>query len=278
VNPIGMMQGRLSPPGDRPQSFPWSTWPAEFARAGRCGFDCIEWLFEARRYGENPIWTEAGVSRMRQVSRDAGVRILSLCADYFIGHPLHRGSSSMRAASLAVLETLLERSAEAGIGTIVLPVLEASAMRSDAEQSALLSALRGPLESAHRLGVRIALETEMPADDIRILLDRAGDSQLGVCYDIGNATAKGYDSASDILRLSPSLFGVHVKDRLRGGHSVSLGSGDVDFTATFQALATVRYEGPLILEAKSGVDYLRRARQYLAFVRSLLGESSRPTS
>ena len=61
MNPIGIMQGRLSPQATgHLQAFPWKTWELEFERARAIGFDCLEWLFEADSFEKNPIWTRDG--------------------------------------------------------------------------------------------------------------------------------------------------------------------------------------------------------------------------
>ena len=54
ANPIGIMQGRLSPPEDgRFQSFPREHWRQEFARAREAGLDYIEWIHDAYGQGRN---------------------------------------------------------------------------------------------------------------------------------------------------------------------------------------------------------------------------------
>jgi hexulose-6-phosphate isomerase len=42
---------------------------------------------------------------------------------------------------------------------------------------------------------------------------------------------------------------VHIKDRMRGGGSVVLGTGDTDFDTFFALLGEVGYDGPLIMQA-----------------------------
>ena len=61
------MPGRL-------QAFPWSSWEQEFRQAPACGFDAIEWLFTADGYQQNPIWTEAGLERIRQQATTTGIQ------------------------------------------------------------------------------------------------------------------------------------------------------------------------------------------------------------
>jgi L-ribulose-5-phosphate 3-epimerase len=271
MNEIGIMQGRLSPPvPGRLQTFPWSSWEAEFPQAASCGFDTIEWLFEEPRAFDNPLWSATGRDRISRLCADTGIALRSVCADYFMVHPFFRAPADERARSIAVLETLIIHAASVGIRTILVPVLENCEIRTPQEKSELLGALRQPLALAHAEGVSIALETELPADAYCALVEEAAHPALGIYYDAGNAAAKGYDLAADVRAIAPWLRGVHVKDRRRGGASVPLGQGDADFPALFGSLTGIGYRGPIVVQAASGNAYLDLARGYASFVREHL--------
>jgi hexulose-6-phosphate isomerase len=280
VNEIGITQGRLSPPvPGRLQAFPWSSWEEEFSRARGCGFDIVEWLFEAERYEQNPICTATGLAKIRRQIAATGVQLRSVCASYFMTYPFFRVSEQERARSISVLNDLIRRAAALDVRTILLPVLEASEIRTGLEKVQLLDALSEPLSLAATHGIRLGLETELPASEYRDLVERGNHPALGVYYDAGNAAARGYDIAADLFTLSPFLCGVHIKDRKRGGPNVSLGQGDADFVGFFRVLAEVGYTGPLVLETASGEDYLSIASGHLKFVKDRLvwGKSVRPT-
>ncbi|MBI4317889.1 MAG: TIM barrel protein [Chloroflexi bacterium] len=266
---IGIVQGRLSPPArERLQAFPWSSWPQEFERARSLGFDCIEWLFEAEGFEENPLWTDEGTRHIRHFAQVSKVAIRSVCADYFMAHPFFRVSLEERASSIAVLRRLIQQAAEVGAEVILVPILEVSEIRTEEEADILVDALNACLPLAHAHGVRLGLETELPADRYAALVARFGDPQIGAYYDIGNAAALGRDLAQDVLTLGGGICGAHVKDRPLGGSSVLLGQGNADFTACFAALARVGYHGPLILQTAFGDDYLGLAAAHLEFVKN----------
>ena len=275
---IGIMQGRLSPPRPgRLQAFPWPSWESEFEQAAACGFDSIEWLIEADRHEENPILSAAGIEQIRARVAATGPTVSSLCADYFMAHPFFRVSSVERARSVDMLQTLVVHAAEAGIRTLLVPVLEEAELRTEAEKAILIDALREPLALARSRGVRIGLETELPAGEYRALVERAGDPALGVYYDTGNATAKGFDIGADIGTLGPYLCGVHIKDRARGGTSVWLGCGDADFANFFDALAKTGYAEAVVLQTPSGEAFLDAARTQRQFVERHLRRESIPS-
>lgn len=263
MNDIGIMQGRLSPatPG-RPQAFPQSTWRDEFSRAAACGLDCLEWLITADGMSDNPIWSDGGVSEIRALSAASGVRVASICGDCFIAQPV--------LDHLPMLDRIVQRGAAIGAVVVVVPIIEQAAVRTREELSALVQAIAPSASSATEVRVRIALESDLPGALLREVLDAYGASAVGVCYDIGNATARGGNPAADIAALGPRLLAVHVKDRHRGGPSTALGQGDADFAAFADALAAIGYSGPLILETPAGADPELQATRHRAFVHDLL--------
>jgi L-ribulose-5-phosphate 3-epimerase len=261
------MQGRLSPPGARPQSFPHASWRDEFERARACGFEQIEWLLTAESLDDNPLWTGAGVQDMRRHSDRTGVLVRSVCADCFISRPLVRGDVP---ANVELLSSVIGRCREAGIAMVVVPILEAAALQDEADGERLIAALRDPIRAAESAGVRIALESDLPGAQQRAIVDACGSAALGANYDVGNAAAAGHDLAEDLRSLGSCLFGVHIKDRLHRGVSRPLGEGDVDFESLATGLARARYTGSLILETPVAADAVQSARGNLAYLRSRL--------
>lgn len=264
MNPIGIMQGRLSPPGPRPQSFPSATWRDEFEHARSCGFERLEWLVTADGLDQNPLCSDAGIADLRRLSDRTGLEVSSVCADCCLSRPLIGDEWRVNAR---LLTRVVEQSRQAGIAVVVLPVLETAAIRTDRDRDQLLEALREPLAAAATTGVRIAIESDQAGAALAALIDAAGSPQLGANYDVGNAAAAGHDCARDLRALGSRLFGVHIKDRKSGGSSRPLGEGDVDFDAALRGLARAGYAGPLILETPVGDDAARSARRNLSYLK-----------
>jgi L-ribulose-5-phosphate 3-epimerase len=268
------MQGRLSPPPPhRIQAFPWGNWEREFNLASELDFDGIEWLFESERWNENPIMSEAGVKAIRRRIDATGVRVFSVCGDYFMPHPFFRVGEDERTQSIEVFCRLIRQAAAIGVHTILLPVLEIAELRTDSERDLLLSSIEKPLEVAADHDIRIGFETELPYPAYRALVELRPHPTLGVYYDVGNATAAGHRAEIDLKELARHLVGVHLKDRRHGGPTVPLGEGDADFQAVFATLARVDYSSHLVLQAASGHDYLAHAQRSLAFVRNGLAKA-----
>ena len=211
------MQGRLSPSRARLQSFPWSDWREEFARARALGFEAIEWLFDAEDHPQNPLWSEAGIHEICSQMRETGITVPSVCANYFLHHPFFRVSESERRTSVGILNGLVRRASRLGSHVILLPVLEAAGIHQRSERAQLLESLREVFDLAQAHALALALETDLSAPEQVALVMEAQHPALGIYYDTGNATAQGDDIAADIQVVAPLLRGVHIKDRPRGG-------------------------------------------------------------
>jgi hexulose-6-phosphate isomerase len=252
MNPIGFMQGRLSPPrGGRIQSFPVETWREELVRARDVGLDCVEWIYDLPTAGHNPIRTVAGRREMRNASATSGVAIWSICADYFMDNFLLETDGRSRPESAAELDSLLLWATDVGCRYVLLPFVDASSL-GPAQQAALSGVLAPHLKSASRLGIELHLETDITPMDIAHLAASISHPALGINLDTGNSASLGHDPVDEIAQIGPWLRSVHVKDRLRGGSSVPLGTGDADFESYFRLLQELPYNGAYILQAARG--------------------------
>lgn len=265
MNAVGIMQGRLSPAGPRPQTFPVGSWRAELADADRLGFDRIEWLIDGDTLDRNPLLTDPRV--VAAALRDCQVGVESICADCFIHRPLLRAGAAARDAAIDLLARVIDAACAISARIVTVPLLEGNAALNLADCETAAAMLASSVERADARSVRIAVESDLPADALSAAL---GDSNIQVCYDLGNAAAAAHDIPSSLLALADRLAIVHVKDRVRGGASVPLGYGDVPFGEVFAAMRDIRYTGPLILETPRGESPLDAARDQLAFVTRFL--------
>lgn len=274
---IGVMQGRLLPPTKgRIQAFPWGRWEGEFPEAQRIGLDAIEWLFEAEDYERNPLWTRDGIDEIRQVVGAHGIQVPSVCADYFMVHGLISRDPGERRENREVLSHLVRQAGALGMERILVPVLEGVAIHTEEDEALAAEVLAEVLPVATACGIRLGLETELPAPRLRAFVDTFPGAIVGVYYDLGNAAALGYDLPAEVRLLGPRIIGVHVKDRRLGGGTVPLGSGDTDLPGSFRALVQGDFPGPYILQAARAGDEVTTVSRYLAYVRRLLAAGQEP--
>jgi hexulose-6-phosphate isomerase len=268
MSEIGVMQGRLLPRIDgKIQAFPWNDWPSEFPTAQAVGFDSIEFIFEGPNIAEHPLMNETGRQSIAEAVRETGVRVGSICADYFMDEPLFRGSVAERQHRRRVLADLVEAAAEVGASFVEIPCVDRSSLRSDAERSDLVEAISDVLPVAEEKGIGILLETDLPPAAFRSLLDRWSHPLVGANFDSGNSASLGYEPHQEISTLGETIRNVHVKDRLLGGTTVPLGTGAARFDDVFGSLGQIGYRGPLILQTARGDDDVGVATQYLGMVK-----------
>ena len=266
---IGIMQGRMVPPTDnRIQCFPRDRWADEFELAAQAGLDCLEWIYDLYGADINPLATDSGLEKLRELSRQHKVKILSICADYFMDKPLVRASQAELEDRLHTLYWLLERGRLIGINRMVIPFVDASRIDTQAEFEGVGLLLKRILEENRESGIEIHLETSLAPARFAELMSGLPDPRLKVNYDSGNSSSLGYSPREEFAAYGERVGSVHIKDRLLGASTVPLGTGDADFPALAEGLRKVAYQGDFILQVARGVsgDEVAWARQNRAFV------------
>ena len=254
MNRIGIMQGRLVPPSDgRIQCFPRENWAEEFALAAAAGIDSIEWIYDQHGADVNPIATDDGIKDLLRLSDLHGVRVASLCADYFMDWPLVRVSGAEREARLDTLLWLQQRCRRLDIERIVLPFVDASIINTDEDLDLVASTLTGAVELAAELGVELHLETSLAPQRFAELLSELNSELVKVNYDVGNSASLGYAPREEFAAYGHRVGSVHIKDRLKGGGTVPLGTGDADLAAVFECLRDQDYSGDLVMQVARDV-------------------------
>jgi L-ribulose-5-phosphate 3-epimerase len=273
MNPIGIMQGRLSPPADgRIQSFPVDTWRSEFELAKEADLFCIEWIYESGTDAQNPLRTDSGVAEILEVAEASGVAVRSVCADYYMTEKLIETNGHANSNSVQHLEWLIGRAGEVGVHYIVLPFVDSSSLKSDLELKGLARALKSLGGVAQAAALELHLETDLLPSRLLELLESVNSSAVRANYDIGNSASLGRDPFEELTALRSWLGSVHVKDRIKGGHTVPLGQGNADFDACFRLIAEAQFRGPFILQAarQPGLSEVELAKQNRKFVESHL--------
>jgi hexulose-6-phosphate isomerase len=266
---IGIMQGRLVPPTDnRIQCFPRQNWADEFELGVQAGINCIEWIYDLYGADINPIASDAGLARMKELTQKTGVQVLSICADYFMDRPLVRASAGEMAERLAIFDWLLGRGAMLGINRMVVPFVDASRIDTEEEFEGVVTTLQRILPMAERTGIEIHLETSLPPARFASLLARLPHPLLKANYDSGNSSSLGYAPREEFAAYGTRVGSVHIKDRILGGSTVPLGTGSADFPALAESLKAVGYAGDFILQVARGVpgdevNWTRRNREFV---------------
>jgi L-ribulose-5-phosphate 3-epimerase len=267
---LGIMQGRLVPPVEgRIQAFPRESWAQEFPNAAAAGLNAIEWIYDAYGVGANPLDTREGLAAIRALSAEHNVAVRSLCADYFMDFAFVRATDAERTERIGRLVALLGQARQIGVTRVVLPFVDSSSIRDEADRAAVIDTLQRALPAARAAGIELHLETSLPPDEFGALLARIPDPLVKVNYDSGNSSSLGYRPTEEFMAYGYRLGSVHIKDRVLGGGTVPLGQGDADLDAVFAGLRRLNYSGDLILqvarsEAGEEVAWARHNRTFVA--------------
>ena len=258
---FGIVQGRLTPssPGEL-QWFPGDLWPNEFPLAGGLGLDYIELIAEVQHNPDNPLWSDGGIERIKELARENELRLHALCNDYMVEHAFLDGRDVLDQTL-----RLIERGKLLGMEKFIVPLFDASEMT--AENGADYESGLGEIaDAAHDAGMTTCLETVLTGAELADLLDRLDRPHIKAVYDTGNRVAFGHDLAGDIRLLGDRIAHVHIKDKNADNENVLLGNGLVNFADVFKAFHDIGYEGPFTFETQRGNDPLQTARDNMAFV------------
>ena len=266
---IGVMQGRLVPPIEgRFQCFPRHRWAEEFPAAEQAGLSAIEWIYDVFGAGENPLANDSGIERIQSLSVRHNVAVRSVCADYFMDLPLLRATASEVDERVAVLRWLLKRCRMLSVAHIVLPFVDASRIETVEEIGQVIALLETVIETAEATNIELHLETSLPPDSMSALLEQIPHPLVKANFDSGNSASLGYDVREEFHAYGDRIGSVHIKDRIRGGPTVPLGTGDANLEALFDELNNIGWHRDVILQVARSAPggEVAWARQNRAFV------------
>jgi L-ribulose-5-phosphate 3-epimerase len=270
---ISIMQARLGPPENgRSQVFPSSRWRGEFEAASFAGLNGIEWLYDPYGIDKNPLFNIQLTPQMLELSSQYGVEVRSVCADYYMDFPISRLCSADRDKLAINFIDLIRRCGAVGIRRIVLPLLETSSLVSLDDFKFAAEFISQSLPIAEESSVEIHLETDLAPAVFAVFLSTLDHPLVWVTYDTGNSASLGYDCIEELRTYGRRIGSVHVKDRILGGATVALGTGDTDFARIFAGLADLGYQGDFVLQAARSTpgSEIVLARQNRQFVDQLL--------
>ena len=251
---LGIMQGRLVPKyKGRYQAFPMHYWQAEFHAARELGLSHVEFILDFNDWERNPLLSNTGIDSIKETVQESGVSVRSVCADYFMEARFH--STAHRDQSIEVLRKLIIFSAALGVRDIVIPCVDQSSLKTEADKVMLVESLKKVVEGAARFGIRLNLETDLAPEPFRELLDRFEPGTMFVNYDIGNSASLGFDPEKEFEMYGKFISDVHVKDRVLGGTTVKLGTGNANIDRVFSLLKSVGFRGNVVMQASRAPNF-----------------------
>ncbi len=268
-NKIGVMQGRLLPKFEgRYQAHPLGYWKDEFFTAKKIGLKYIEFILDYNDFQKNPLMSEDGIFKILDVIQQTGVKVSSICADFFMEAPLHSKSRKISENSVIVLNKLIFNASKIGVKDIVIPCVDQSSLLNENDKETLIKNLKVPVDLASKYGINLALETDLPPKDFANLLNKFDSNHVTVNYDTGNSASLGYNIDEEFDYYGERISDIHIKDREFKGGSVFLGKGSVNFPLFYKNLSKIDFNGPIIMQAYRDYEGLEIFKKQLDWLKT----------
>lgn len=251
---IGILQGRLLPRyKNRYQAHPINYWQAEFYIAKELGFSQIEFILDFNEYEQNPLMSKDGIKEIKRLIKQTGVKVRSVCADYFMEAPFH---SSFQKSSEKILTKLIKNAKELNVIDIVIPCVDQSTLKDNNDMKMLVDSIEKVLPIAEKYGIFINFETDLNPKRFKELLSKFNSKNIKVNYDIGNSASLGYNPKEEFEAYGEYISDLHIKDRVLNGGSVELGTGNADFKTIFKLLKKYKFNGNIIMQSAKDEKYI----------------------
>lgn len=254
----GIVQGRLTR-SNQLQRFPQENWEQEFKVAKTLGFSFIELLTEREFNPNNPIWSNYGRNKIKEINCINELEIYSICSDYIINHSLFNDPNK---SVYAHVKKLCEASNEIGCKLLVLPLLEESNLTKDTAKL-LAKPINEIAKIAQDLGITISIESLMKSDTLINFLEDLNCENIKIVFDTGNRVLMSDDLSNEIVSLKKHINHIHIKDKNSDGNNVLLGTGKVNFEEIFNTLLSINYKDYIVFETTRGNNPIRSAKHNL---------------
>ena len=276
---IGFMQGRLCDQVDgKIQAFPWKDWEHEFSVAESISVSAMEWTLDQEKLYENPLMIKEGQQKISALSSTHHIAIPSLTGDCFMQAPFWKASANLESELQRDFLAVCDACSAVGIEMIVVPLVDNGCLENKQQEDRLVDFLLSHEKSFEQKSIKILFESDFEPLNLMRFIDRLPSDRFGINYDIGNSAALGFAPKDEFAAYGSRIVNVHVKDRVRGGTTVSLGSGNADFELVFSELKNANYSGNYILQTARAADgdHAVAIARYRDMVLGWVAESKHP--
>ena len=263
----GIMQGRLSKIiGNKIQAFPEKYWKSEFSKANKLGLKSIEWTLDYKNLKSNPLLSNKGRLKIKKLSKQYSIKINSLTGDCFMQKPFWKTKNNKKL--IYDLKKIIDGCRLLGIKLIVIPLVDNGSIRNYKERDYLINISNKIVKYLKDSKIKLIFESDFPPKKLKDFIKRFDSNFFGINYDVGNSASLDFNIDEEFKYYGKYISNVHMKDRIKGGKTIRLGKGNVDFFRLFKNLKKIEYKNPLILQtarSKSNrhVDEIRANLKYL---------------
>jgi L-ribulose-5-phosphate 3-epimerase len=254
-NTIGFMQGRLTPiKNGKIQEFPIKNWKNEFKAGKALNFKIMEWTLDSHKLYENPLMHSKGREQIKKIVKKNGYKIHSLVGDCFMNTPFWKKNKKESLKLKKDFINIMYASSKIGIKKIIVPLVDGGKIENKKQEKALIEFLNSITEILKFHNIQILFESDFPPNKYLKFIKKFNKDLFGINYDIGNSASKNFDPKEEIAAYGRYIKHVHVKDRMKRGKTVFLGSGNADFKTVFKKLKKIKYKGLFIIQGARAKD------------------------
>jgi L-ribulose-5-phosphate 3-epimerase len=192
------------------------------------------------------------LGEMKSMIAQTGVQVRSICADYYMTRPLVTDADGVNQSNVNHLSWLMGRASALGATYIVLPFVDSSSLKTGKALQLLVTLLKIFGTRAQVLGIELHLESDFPPTIFADLLGAIDHPSIRWNYDIGNSASLGYSADDEFDAQGKYLGSVHIKDRIRGGGTVPLGTGDADINTSLRRILKTGFDRWFVLQVARG--------------------------
>ncbi len=258
------MQGRLLPKfKGLYQSHPIDNWQNEFELAARLNLDCIEFIFDYNLYSFNPIFNNP--ENIKHLIQKTGVKVKSICADFFMAAPIQNGSNEEINKYGLILEKLINNLKFLEGRIIVIPFVDNSAIKNLSERKFVANFLNEFKTICSKNSITLALETDFSPKNFLEFFELLDDTHISINYDSGNSASLGYSFQEEMKCYGDKISNIHIKDRTFKGGPVNLGSGNADLKSLKDFIRSSNFNDLIIFQAyrdDEGVKVFKEQYEY----------------
>ena len=144
--------------------------------------------------------------------------------------------------------------AQVGIKMMVVPLVDNGRLDTSHQEDVLVNFLLEQRTFLSERNLQVIFECDFTPTELARFINRLPAEQFGINYDIGNSAALGFASGDEFAAYGKRIMNVHVKDRVLGGTTVPLKTGNANFDTVFAALSRISYKGNYILQTARAID------------------------
>ena len=225
-----------------------------FENLARAGYDGVE----------IPVVAQSA-AQLKEMASACNTLGLQRTASAFVGAQTNPISAdpAVRMAAVNNLKAAIDRASLLGADILIGGIYQAhkyftGSGATEQEWNWSAQYLRTVGEYGQQVGVRLGLEVLNRFEvflintsaDCKRMVEQVGLDNVGVHYDTHHANIEEPDPRQALANVADVLNHVHLSESHRG----TLGTGQVDWNASFSALKDINYQGWLVLEAFGTVD------------------------